>query len=251
MNVLNPFETEYDIPTTLLYGFLFVIAVYLIYKYFVKRLKIKIDRKFSLAVLPFIFFGSSLRVLEDMKFLKSKLFVTPYIYFLVAFITICVFYFFIKLKKKEYWKFCNVIGFSLFLISISFVPVYKNPLFGSYSYLIVFGVFSFLYLLYKRNFISKENSVALFTQLYDASITSVAMYFFGYKEKHVLPTFIILLTGNPFSFMVLKFIVIYIVLLYIDKKIKGKNLRNYLKFVIALLGIATGTRDLLRGLANV
>src|SRR3989344_2100965 len=57
----------YNIVNTLVYGIiLLVVAFYLVYPFF-NRKGVKFDTKFALAVLAFVLFGSTIRILEDLR----------------------------------------------------------------------------------------------------------------------------------------------------------------------------------------
>jgi uncharacterized membrane protein len=90
---------------------------------------------------------------------------------------------------------------------------------------------------------SLTNRITTLVQLFDATITSVAMTFFGYGEQHVVPTAFINLVGTPFSFVILKIVGVVLALVLIDKLSDDKEFNNYLKLCIGILGGATGTRD--------
>jgi len=51
---------------TLLWGVILVVAAFLVYSRLLKRLKIRIDRSFGMAILPFVFWASSTRALRDL-----------------------------------------------------------------------------------------------------------------------------------------------------------------------------------------
>ena len=79
--------TGYTIESTTIFSIILIIFVYLIF-WVLKFLKIKVDRRLAIAILPFILLGSSLRVLKDAGILESCLFQTPSIYFFVLGITL-------------------------------------------------------------------------------------------------------------------------------------------------------------------
>jgi len=81
--------------------------------------------------------------------------------------------------------------------------------------------------------------------MFDASNTFVAVNFFNYFEQHVLPGFFIS-NFSPFSFVVLKAVVVISVLLLLDKYSDDREFNNYLKLIIGILGAATSTRDFIR-----
>jgi len=91
-----------------------------------------------------------------------------------------------------------------------------------------------------------ENKSVSLLHLFDGTATFVSLQYFNYFEQHVLPRWIIGLTGTPFSFVVVKLVVIVLVLKVLDKNSSDKEFNNYLKLIIGILGFATGFRDFLR-----
>jgi uncharacterized membrane protein len=51
---------------TLLWGLILVVAAFLVYARLLRKMRVKVDRYFALAILPFVFWASSTRVLRDM-----------------------------------------------------------------------------------------------------------------------------------------------------------------------------------------
>ena len=76
----------YTLISEITYGIILVIALYAIYK-FLKKLKIIIDWKFCLALMPYILFGPVTRVLEDADYFSEPFvywFISPLIYLQIA-----------------------------------------------------------------------------------------------------------------------------------------------------------------------
>jgi uncharacterized membrane protein len=76
----------YTLVSELTYGVILVVALYGIYK-LLKKLKITIDWKFCLALMPYILFGPVTRVLEDTVYFNEPFvywFISPLIYFQIA-----------------------------------------------------------------------------------------------------------------------------------------------------------------------
>jgi len=95
------------------------------------------------------------------------------------------------------------------------------------------------------------NIALMFAHLFDASATFTALQWFTYGEKHVLPSLLIGLSGTPAVMFPLKAIVIAIVIYVLDVELKPDLERNKLlgiliRIAILVLGLAPGTRDLLR-----
>ncbi|MDI6825990.1 MAG: DUF63 family protein [Candidatus Aenigmarchaeota archaeon] len=234
------FETGYNPVNTVTYAIILIASVYTVYK-ILKKLKVKIDRRLALAVSPFVVLGSSIRVLEDAQIISGWIFFTPGIYFLIFFMTFLTLLISLTLERKfhiSYYKLMFVVGIVL-----------VSPVLGILKYRNFFGVgYVLLYFIPWIIFLKiipwlKENKIVTGIHVFDGTVTSVAMNYFGYYEQHVLPRYIIDLVGTPLSFVFLKFILILIILVFIDRYSKDKEFNNYLKLMIGILGAATGIRD--------
>lgn len=235
---LSPTKTGYDVPKTLVYGLVLILAVYIGFK-ILEKLKIKIDKRFVLATSPYIIFGATLRVLQDIGIVNSILFVTPHIYTFVASIASCIFLISLFLEKRSgipYFKIPFVAGLVLF----AFVIVHIIPInfYGMFLVIILFLPWILFF-----NFVkwALANKIVSLLHMFDATTTFVAINFFGFGEQHVFPRFLINFT--PISFIFVKLIVIVFILLAIDRFSKDKEFNNYLKLVIGILGAATSSRD--------
>lgn len=241
---LNFVETVgYNPVNTTVYGILLVIFAYIVY-WILKKLQIKIDGKLALAVVPYVIFGSSIRILQDAKIISGYFFVTPGIYFLTFGITFLTLIISRGIERKfniPYHKIMFIVG--LILISpVLGVLEYNNFLGIGYVLLYFAPWIIFLKLIPWL----KENKIVTGLHVFDGTVTFVSLNYFNYYEQHVLPRYLINLFGTSFSFIFLKFIVIVAVLLFIDKYSDDKNFNNYIKLIIGILGAATGTRDFLR-----
>ncbi len=100
-------------------------------------------------------------------------------------------------------------------------------------------------------FFSKLNALIIFAHFFDASATYRGIKYFGYTEKHVLPTYAIELVGDPIVMFFLKLGLIAVVILTIDRFYHWE-LRQYprlttlLKFAVITLGMAPAVRNALR-----
>jgi len=95
------------------------------------------------------------------------------------------------------------------------------------------------------------NLAIMYAHMLDASATFTALQWFSYGEKHVVPNFLIGLSGTPAVMFPLKAIVIAIVIYVLSVELKPDLERNRLMqaliwIAILVLGLAPGTRDLLR-----
>jgi uncharacterized membrane protein len=239
---LYPKKTGYDFQKTLLYAAVLVAAVYGIYK-LLKRLKVKIDKRLAFGVAPYVVFGGALRVLEDVGIVSSYMFVTPVIYVLVFLVTFAVLLLSVSVERKTgvpYFKILFIVG--CLLSAVTALLPFKN-LYGAAIVMVLFAPWLVALRFFKWGAANKAVSLL---HVFDATTTSVALYFFGFYEQHVVPTLFIGLFG-PFSFIVLKVVAIVVVLLLIDrfggKGKKNEEFKDYLKLVIGILGGATACRD--------
>jgi uncharacterized membrane protein len=238
---LSPIKTGYDMPKTLAYSIAFVIAAYLIFR-LMKKINIKIDKRLAVALTPYVFFGGILRSLEDAGTVNSYWFVTPGIYFFVfaVVLTVLVISLVLQTKRKiPYFKILFTVG--LLLVSAAVTQV--KPVNLSGVFLVGLFLLPWIAIFYSIKKWGLANRIVSLTQMFDATTTFVALNFFSYREQHVLPNFFINFFG-PASFIFLKLVGVVAVLVLIDRFSTDKELNNYLKLLIGILGTATGTRDL-------
>ena len=81
--------------------------------------------------------------------------------------------------------------------------------------------------------------------MFDGSATFVALAFFSYMEQHVLPRFLIGFTG-PWIMFPLKMAIVWPVLVLIDRHVEDNEFKTWLKIAVLILGLALGTRDILK-----
>ena len=233
----------YNPINTTVYSIILIAFVVLILK-LLKKLKVNIDKRLALAISPFVLLGSSMRVLEDSGILHGRLFITPGIYFLIFGVTISTLLISVFLQRKKgipYFKPMFLVGLILSSIILGILQ-YRNFLGVFYVFLFYIPWIVFLKIIPWL----KENKIVTGLHLFDANSTFVAMNYFGYYEQHVVPTYLINLFGTPFSFVILKFIALFLVLFIIDRYSTDKEFNNYLKLIIGILGAATGIRGFLR-----
>ena len=238
----------YNIFNTLVFGVILGISVILIIKMF--RFLKKDPKDLFIPVIPFIFFGSSVRALVDNGIYPlTYILVTPGIYILTGLITIAALFISVYLERKtsfDYRYTMLIVGIALCIPNIINIPHINFIAFFE-----VFGVWAlvssvFIVLRNKWSLLqNKFNLSVLMAHLFDASATFVAINFYSYSEQHVLPTALIGLTGTALVMFPLKIIVILLALYLIDAYIEDKTIKNMLKLAIFILGLATGLRDFL------
>lgn len=272
--IINEFtRVEYTWFNTIMFGIILVIALFFIIKIIKKLMEkwnIKVDKNFAYALIPFILFGSTTRALTDAGIYPHRpdpmafFFIAPGIYltmFVITFVCLLIgLYFF----KKEYYKFMLVsggvlFGLNLFLIGNFLFSHSATANFGAFIALLIFGLWSIVfYAIMKLKFLNffkfseflgyEKNYVIVLAHLLDASVTYTGITFFGYFEKHVLPSLAIEHSSAAIMF-VLKLIVIPA--LYFIDMIDDKTTRRMIKIVIFILGIAPAIRNFTRILLGV
>lgn len=100
------------------------------------------------------------------------------------------------------------------------------------------------------------NSLIIFSQMFDAAATFVGVDFYGYGEKHPVPRIFFETFGTSAVFLPLKFALAIAIVYLIDISFKEDlkdypNLKRLIKIVIIVLGLAPGTRDMLRMVMGV
>jgi len=265
---------------TITYAIVLVIAVFAVYKLLMK-MNIRIDRYFFLAILPFIFWGSSARVLKDaatagaldgfaQPSFASPFWVTPCSYiitFSLALFVLLAALLVQRFMSKRYqgliyWKVMFAAGIALCTFNMFLMPIASfYPLF---LILAITGAWALVFYLPHilprvsskmsssrlKSLFSRENSGILSAHLFDASATFVALYFFGYLEQHVVPRMFIPFMG-PAAMFFLKLIVVIPVLWLIDRYSEPGNFKNFLKISVLILGLAPGLRNIIRLMAGV
>ncbi|MEM4472472.1 MAG: DUF63 family protein [Archaeoglobaceae archaeon] len=240
------YKEGYNVVNTITWAAILVIAVFLLYRFLEKRFEI--DEKFVIATVPYIFLGSSSRVLEDAGFLNppiSYLFMSPFIFlliFLLAFPTLMISG---RLTKRYYipYAFVGLIpSFFTFLLLFSNLVI-VNPLVFPNSIALASLVTFLYYATFKktRNFLS---ILIMFAHMLDGFASCIGIQFYDYVEIHVLPRFIVDNFG-PLALPIVKFIVISTILYLIEGEEK-RTLKNFIKLVLLVFGFAPALRNALR-----
>lgn len=248
----------YNPVNTITFALLAIVAVYCIYKFLNAR-GITTDEKFYWAVIPFVFFGSIVRVLSDAAVLPRAVeilgitfypFITPQIYVLIFVITIAVLLLSLRFYGDKWHEPFSKTG--RFLAFISILPLlflFKNfLLFG--AILGIVGIVALLLFLSPWKTSSIEKAVVL-SQVFDGSATFIGVSYGGYFEQHVVGNFIFDYLGGPFSFLVVKFLFALAVVYSLRTEKISNSETSYVSLLITLFGLAPGTRDALRLLAGV
>lgn len=252
----------YNIFNTLVFAVIGIaLMFFVIYPVLSKR--IKFDFSFAVSLLPYVLFGSAFRILEESysnahllarsvnPFSLGFYLVTPGIYLLTAGIALVSLGFSLWLSKRIgkcelfFFRWLGLILITplvVFLLSRITHPIefFLVFVFAGMIFLVVFGL---LKLFRSKLLENKLNSLAFFAQVFDASATFTALSFFsGFREQHVLPSFVMNFFG-PVSFVLLKIPIVLLALWFFDRCLKEENLNGFAKIFVLILGFATGLRD--------
>ena len=221
-----------------------------------RRQEISLDEKFVFSTAPYILAGASLRVVEDANLVAAPakyLLITPFIYFLVAAATLTSLTFCRKALKGRYLTGYALVGLSwtgvnLLVLSTQGTESLSAPLaiisLGSAAALAAWALASRLDL---RFLSDRLNLLILYAHMLDASSTYVGVDWFGYTEKHVLPNFLIDLTGTALVMYPLKLLILIPILALIDGALKADpSLKNLTKLALLTLGLAPALRNTIR-----
>ncbi|HEY3363343.1 MAG TPA: DUF63 family protein [Methanosarcina sp.] len=264
---LDPIRTDsgYNPVNTFTWAVILGICIFGVFK-LLKKLEVKMTPRFIVSVLPFVLAGSSLRVIEDSPADLvhppfSYLLITPNIYFLVFVITVGCLWISIRLQKAglvmDFHITFAVFGLVWFFINLIILLHFQHVV-TAYIPLFVIGAgtgLTFAFYLIARYFKSSIftdplNLSILLIHLMDASSTYIGVDKFGYFSKHVVPSYLINLTGTALVMYPLKFIIFIGVIYILDTQFEedelSQNLKMLIKMVILILGLSTAARDTIR-----
>ncbi len=264
---LDPIRTDsgYNPVNTFTWAVILGICIFGVFK-LLKKLEVKMTSRFIASVLPFVLAGSSLRVIEDSPAGLvhppfSYLLITPNIYFLVFAITLGCLWISIRLQKaglvKDFHLTFASFGLVLFFINLIILLHFQHVV-AAYIPLFVIGAgtgLTFAFYLIARRFKSSIftdplNLSILLIHLIDASSTYIGIDKLGYFSKHVVPRYLVNLTGTALVMYPLKLIIFIGVIYILDTQFEDDelslNLKMLIKMVILILGLSTAARDTIR-----
>jgi uncharacterized membrane protein len=239
----------YNIVNTLTYGLVLGFIVFKLIPW-LKPLLGRIDVWFFLMLLPYIFYGATLRELVDQdvglyaghtQFPDNYLLVSPGLYFTMFFLTLACILLSLgiqRISKVDYRIIVGLIGFLLFAYNLYLVAIYMRYPINLVRVLVFFALaavgFSALKVLLRLKWIDYEGNFAIvLAHLFDASTTFVGVDFLGHYEKHVIPTLFINMFHTAAVMYPLKLLVLIPALYVIDKEMKDDEFgRRFVKFVV-------------------
>ncbi|MFH1055181.1 MAG: DUF63 family protein [Candidatus Altiarchaeota archaeon] len=257
------FLTEgYNIVNTVTYG---LVLGFIVFKFLIPWLKGLlggVDSKLVLMLLPFIFYGATLRELVDQgvglyaghtQYPGNYMLVSPGIYFTMFFVTLfCILAGKVveRIRKVDYRVVAS--GFGIVLSAYNLILILQNMkypwnlvnvgVFFAISAVLLYALKS----LFRLEYLDFEsNGIIVLAHLFDASTTFVGVDLLGHIEKHVVPTFFINVFNTAAVMYPLKLLVLLPALHIIDKDLKDDEFsRRFIKFVIVVLGAGPAIRNM-------
>lgn len=249
------YDTGYNPVNTVTWAIVLGIAVLGLIRLF-RRLEIKADERLVLYTVPYILAGSSTRVIEDAGLLSPPwkyMLITPLIYFLVFAVTIASLLITRKILGRDFYRGYAAVGIIWTILNLAALATlgFKNiwviaAVFTLGSALAGAIYLSRLVVPWLKFLDNRYNLAILYAHMLDASSTYIGVDWFGYYEKHVVPTILIDLTGTAAVMFPLKLLILLPVLSMIDESMKDPTLRNLTKLALITLGLAPAVRNTLR-----
>lgn len=265
--IVSPETQGYNLVNTLTYIILLVIACAIIYKILNK--KITFNKEFFIAMLPYILFGVSMRVImhqieagllviEGITKTANPLelgfwFFTPGIWIL-TFSLVVIGLSFGGILKKVNLKHTMYFGILVAILPLLFNLINFNNLlwFTLTAILIVIVTYSVGFLINKftkYKILNDPLNIFIITgQAIDGIASATAIAFFNFSEQHVISNFVIGI--HPALFAIIKILLAVLICYSLDDYLKEspnkKNLIGFIKVIIAILGFATGLASLFK-----
>lgn len=242
---LHPGYTTFN---TIIFGLVLGLIILGIIKIFEKINKDPLDLIYPL--IPIIIFGSTTRALVDNHiYPRIHLLATPGIYIFIGIMTILLLLISTIIEKHtkfKYYTIVTIFGSVITIPNIILLILHGINIGAAIFELTLWLIITGIFLLLRKNIHilkNRGNLEVLSAHIFDATSSFVAIEYFGYFEQHVLPTFLINLSGTSLIMYPLKIGVILIVLYIIDKQVNDETTNHMLKLAIYILGLAPGIRN--------
>ncbi len=255
-------DTSYNHFDMITYVIILFVSVYAILK-LLNKLRIKVDEKFVIATVPYIFMGSVFRVIEDTDLLKPPVkyfFITPLIYFVIFAICFSTLLFTRYLEKvgkiKNYLHAYAIAGVVLSLAGIVILTYYR-----SYDPDLIIFIYSLAPALILTEFVKRISpairmtylrssmySFAIFSFLLDSFTTYIGVDLMGYTNKHPFSSFLASIFGTGVVMIPLSLILVMLIILLLEKDSKedrNEDEKYMLTLTLIVLGFSMGARNLL------
>ena len=260
------YDTGYNLVNTITWALVLGLCIFITLR-LLKKLKVKIDKRFIAAVLPYIFVGSSLRVLEDAGLFSpptSYMLITPLIYFLLFFCCVAILTISVELarsnKIKDYNVAFGLVGVLWLLANLTFLLTEEDiirpwVLFAviGFSSIILGGIYTVGLKLHAKFLTESLNLSVLAAHLLDAASSYIGIDILDYSGKHVIEGIIVKYTGSAVGMFALKLGILIPVLYLLDTQFDEKDmeLRNLVFLALIVIGLAPAVRNTLRMILGV
>ncbi len=265
--MIDPTIQGYNLVNTIVFILLLVIACAI--SYYILRKKVDFNYNFLVALLPYIIFGISLRVIMHQieagllilpgifktanPFELGFWFFTPGIWLLTFALVI------IGLLSGEIWKKLKTKRVFYFGIIMMIVPLFFNFLkFNNWAWFlgttifILFVCYGICFLINKftkyKILDDKVNFFIVLGQGIDGIASAIAISLFRFSEQHVFSN--MLMNIHPAIFAIVKLMIAVLICYSLDdyakEKNSNKNIIKFVKIIIAILGLATGLASLFK-----
>jgi uncharacterized membrane protein len=249
------YDTGYNPVDTITWAVILGLAVLGLIRQ-LRRWDLLMDERLLLSTLPYILAGSSLRVIEDADLIAAPwryLLITPLIFFLVFLITASCLILSRKIWGDRFHARYAAVGLLWTLINLAVLSTIglKNAWVIAAVFLLGSGLAGGILFCGRRlpalAFLDDRfNQMIIYAHMLDASSTYFGVDWFGYYEKHVVPTFLIDLTGSAAIMFPLKLTILLPMLCMIDRSLQEPSMRNLIKLTLITLGLAPAIRNTLR-----
>ncbi len=249
------YDTSYNPVDTITWAIILGLAIIGLIK-LLGRWDLLMDGRMLLSTLPYVLAGSSLRVIEDANLVAAPwryLLITPLIFFLVFLITAACLIITRSIWGEKFHARYAAIGFlwTGFNLAVLSTLGFKNIWVIAAVFLLGSALAGGVLFCGRRlcalKFLDgRFNQMIIYAHMLDASSTYFGVDWFSYYEKHVVPTYLINLTGSAAIMFPLKLAILLPVLYMIDKSMTEPSLRNLTKLTLITLGLAPAVRNTLR-----
>jgi len=271
---VNVESSNYTIPQTILYALLVLLGLYILYRW-IKYHKLPIDTAFVLSSMIYVIWGGLLHVVYDVEYVKPDhgsilriLLTTPQVYIMVMIIGLIVLFISYRFQQKgkinTYVK--PFAGFGILACAITLIYLIVAGVTGLHFDIVVLlavvgmaaaataALWALMRYVFRWKYVTHPLYIALMASHFlDAAATSYSLELhpLHYIEQHVLGGTLIELTGTAFIMFALK-AVILILAIFVLEKIRKEGSLNILWhlviFVMMIVGLGPGIRDLFRAI---
>ncbi|MDM7934061.1 MAG: DUF63 family protein [Methanothrix sp.] len=249
------YDTSYNPVDTTTWAIVLGLSIMVIAWLF-KRMEVSVDERLVLHTLAYIPAGASLRVVEDAQIVPAPwayLLITPLIFFLVFVVAATALLLARRLLGAHFYWGYSAVGLLWAAINLAVLsPMGFKDAWAAAAVLLMGSTLMGFILLIGRassrlEFLGDRfNLLILYAHMLDASSTYIGVDWLSYHEKHVVPTYLIDLTGSVAVMVPVKLMVLLPALYMVDRSLRDHQLRNLTKLALITLGLAPAIRNTLR-----